>query len=315
MRIVRPRQVGYWFSRGALLAIIFMGVLVIGHSPLRPKPFSDGYFHEEAKGLRRAVLEGDIRLGVPIVHSPGVPFYYLPAYLAVPAGASERHFWYAAVCWNAFALWVSALLIGAAAACLAGERAIALAGMAVPVCFFPLYYAAGVASETASFLGGAIVVWAGVRLFTPGEKSWLRWGLATGVGLGLLVSMRGNYILTIPLVVAAGILSRKRTIWRGALTAGACGVLLSVMVFSGVAKLNRAMGASPRQDAFLTHVLIQGAFQYRTEPFDWRPWEEETRSGSRDYAAYALVRRGLHADRLPLACPCLPWNGHGLGMT
>jgi len=44
---------------GAVAAGLLVGVFAIGLSPLRPKPFSDGYFHEEAKGLVRAMRGGD----------------------------------------------------------------------------------------------------------------------------------------------------------------------------------------------------------------------------------------------------------------
>lgn len=299
----REDKIGRRWWPTLLLVVIVAGVLVIGHSPLRPKPFSDGYFHEEAKGLKAAILRGDIRLCVPIIHSPGVPFYYLPAYLIVPAGASEQAYWYAAVSWNAGMLWAAALLMGSAAALLGGERARALAWAAVPASFFPMYYSAGVASETPAFLGAAATVWAGVRLFARGQSEPLPWGLAAGACLGWLVSMRGNYVLTIPLIAASGLAGSRWKVRAGALLAGATGALISMLVFAGVAELNRAMGAAARQDAFLTHVLIQGAFQYRTEPLDWRPWEEETRSGSRDYAAYAQVRRELASRRADSGLP------------
>ena len=56
---------------GAVGLALLMGVFAIGLSPLRPKPFSDGYFHEEAKGLARALRSGDLRQATPLIHSPG----------------------------------------------------------------------------------------------------------------------------------------------------------------------------------------------------------------------------------------------------
>jgi hypothetical protein len=276
-----------------LWVLVCGGVFIIGHSPLRPKPFSDGYFHAEAKGLRKVIWSGDLREGEPIVHSPGVPFFYLPAYVWLQEGASERLHWYSGVGWNCVILWLSALLLGHSAERLGGDVAGRIAELAVPVSFFPLYYSAGIGSESAAFLGSAMVVWAGVRLANADGTRWRQDGLLLGVALALLISMRGNYAFTAGFVLCAGLLSSERKIFYGTCLAASVGVLLSLAVFRGVDQLNRAMGTAARQDGFLTHVLIQGAFQYRTEPFDWRPWEKEARAGSADYAAYAEVRKRL----------------------
>ncbi len=141
-----------------LLVLILGGVYGIGLSPLRPKPFSDGYFHEEAKGLRNAIHEGSLKAAVPLVHSPGVPFHYLPVYLLLPPAASERAHWRVGVTWNGLAIWASALLLGSAAQTLGGWLAGRIAELAAPLAFFPLYYSAGIASESAAFASAALVV-------------------------------------------------------------------------------------------------------------------------------------------------------------
>lgn len=116
------------------------------------------------------------------------------------------------------------------------------------------------------------------------------WGAALGLALALLVVMRGNYVFAIPLAVLAGLASKRPAVAMGSCLAGALAIVLCLGAYWGVARLNQSMGVKVRQDSLLTHVLIQGAFQYRTEPLDWRPWEQEARAGSRDYAAYAEAR-------------------------
>jgi 4-amino-4-deoxy-L-arabinose transferase-like glycosyltransferase len=298
-----------WWN-AALLGVICAGVFGIGITPLRPKPFSDGYFHEEAKGLRDMVYSGDWKRAKPLVHSPGIPFYYLPAYLLLREGDSERAHWYAAVGWNCLVLWGAALLLGRAAELLGGETAGKIARAAVPLSFFPLYYSAGVATETAAYAGAALVVWAGVRLLARRDGGWAWGAVMLGLGLGVLLAMRGNYVLTVPIVVLAGIVTGQKRMAAAACIAGVLGVLLSVGVFRAAGVLNRRMGTEARQDGFLTHVLIQGAFQYRSEPLDWRAWERETRGGSRDYEHYAAVRRQLDRDQKQtgLPMPELEWR-------
>ncbi len=286
-----PTEESGWLWKIKLLAIICLGVFSIGFSPLRPKPFSDGYFHEEAKELRNWIHSGSTESAVPLVHSPGVPFYYLPSYLPLPGSASERAHWYAGVGWNCLMLWLAALLLGEAAKRASGRMAERIASAGIVISFFPLYYSAGIASETAAYLGSAAVVWAGAR-FIGREPMWLDAALLGGA-MGFLVSMRGNYCLVFATVIVALWLLHELRKLKYAVVAVMVGCLLVAGVYSGVRKLNRRIGHRVRQDSFLTHVLIQGAFQYRSEPLDWRAWERETRGGSRDYAAYAEVRRQL----------------------
>lgn len=299
-----------WGRAGALLGLITAGVFAIGHSPLRPKPFSDRYFHEEAKGLRNAIRVGSLQQAVPLVHSPGTPFYYLPPYLLLPREASEQTHWFVGVGWNCVMLWIAAMLLGRAAQRLGGEGAARVAELGVPCIFFPLYYSAGIASETGAFVCAAAVVWAGVRVAVEERPGGLRNAVLLGLALATLAAMRGNYVLTIAMAMIAGFGGRSWDKLRLICLAGGLATVLAAGVFQGVKELNRAMGAAVRQDGFLTHVLIQGAFQYRSEPFDWRPWERETRDGSADYAAYAEVRRELEMRQKSTGTPmaALEWE-------
>ncbi len=192
-------------------------------------------------------------------------------------------------------LWVAALLLGDVAKRAAGSMAEKVAWAGVVVSFFPLYYSAGVASETAAYLGPAAVVWAEAR-FIGRVPTWLD-AAVLGGAMGFLVSMRGNYCLIFGTVVAALWFSRDWQKLRYGALAAILGCFITMAVYFGVQRLNWWIGHGVRQDSFLTHVLIQGAFQYRSEPLDWRAWERETRGGSRDYAAYGEVRRQLEETR------------------
>ncbi|MGC8761099.1 MAG: hypothetical protein ACP5VC_14170, partial [Bryobacteraceae bacterium] len=145
---------------------------------------------------------------------------------------------------------------------------------------------------TPAYLMSAASVWAGARLILSGHFS-LRWALTVAVSMGLLVAVRGNYVLILPLVLACAACLPDWGRRVGLACAVAIGCLVAGGVFWATAWINRAMSKAVRQDSFLTHVLIQGAFQYRTEILDWRAWEKETRAGSRDYADYEGTRRRL----------------------
>jgi hypothetical protein len=57
--------------------------------------------------------------------------------------------------------------------------------------------------------------------------------------------------------------------------------VIFVLSFVALAKLPGSW-----QSGNLSHVLFHGRFQYRTEPWDWRFWDDTTRQGSADYALF-----------------------------
>ena len=128
-----------------------------------------------------------------------------------------------------------------------------------------MYYSAGVASEAPAFVAAAGVTAAGIHWLRSGEERkdrGRRMALAAAVSLALLLAMRGNFVLTAPGIVLAGMLARSRKALFDSVMIAGGGVLLAGVIFWGTARLNAGIEAQTRQDSFLTHVLIQGAFQY-----------------------------------------------------
>jgi hypothetical protein len=68
-----------------------------------------------------------------------------------------------------------------------------------------------------------------------------------------------------------------------------------------------------QQSENLAEVVYFGRFQYRTEPWDWRFWDNLTRQGSNDYAAWveglAELKRKSIEEGIPL--PSLLWGWVG----
>jgi hypothetical protein len=72
---------------------------------------------------------------------------------------------------------------------------------------------------------------------------------------------------------------------------------VSGILVAGVV-LTVAMGSArllprTRQEGNLVDVILQGRFQYRTEPWDWRFWALAQRQGSNDHLAYIVEQARL----------------------
>ena len=79
-------------------------------------------------------------------------------------------------------------------------------------------------------------------------------------------------------------------------------ILITVVVVSiitGAFKLVPRAEVGSSQLGNSAHVILQGRFQYRTEPFDWRYWDDDTRGGSRAHMTW--VRTSDSLGRLALS--------------
>jgi hypothetical protein len=273
-----------------LLLAVFGALAVF---PVGPKRFGDLDFHLEAKQLAAAVRGAAAWSEVGITKAPGPALYYLVPYLLVPAGARDDAFWRAGVLWNAFWMVVCLLLLRRAAegfgGPLAGKIAVGLT-LASP---FSAYYSYGLLAEPPAYLGATLLLCGGARWQAAGGGGarFAAGGGLIGGGLVLLILSRPNAVLLLGIMALlalrlwrAGAPERR----RAAFSLLRC---IGYAVAAGVAALLlvRALPGRPgevRQGGYLSHVVFHGRFQYRTEPWDWRFWDDAYRAGSADYAAY-----------------------------
>jgi hypothetical protein len=284
-------------------------------TPLRPKPFGDRWFHEDA-ALLVAALQGDANWStVQIRHAPGPVLYYAAAYLLasrVASQPSEQAQYTAGVSLNVLALLASLVLIWRAASLVAGPAAGAAAVYLLALNPLGPYYAWGILAEPPAYLGAALAIYGWARLSSTKHRN-LSGGAALAVlGCAGLVACRPNAALLVILIAVVALVPRLWPTDRGykirkttLVVAGLTAVLLA-LVFQLV-KLGRS--GSSNQTGTLAWVALHGSFQLRNEPFDWRYWDDKFRVGSADYGAWERTngsivneakRRGMDAGYLRL---------------
>ncbi|HEX9886825.1 MAG TPA: hypothetical protein VGA70_10065 [Longimicrobiales bacterium] len=288
----------------AALAALALLYAAIRFAPFGPNPFGDGDFHAEAQ-LLAAALQGSVPWSdVALTKAPGPVLFYLVPYVFIPSGSAEGVFWWAGSLWNLACVGTSILLLRRAAEALGGRRAGHVAVVLALGSPFAAYYCQAVAAEVPAFVGVCLALYGfarwrgaeddtGVRRFRHEAMVW--------IGLSLFVLSRPNGVLLLGLSGLVGL-----WLWfRGAapdrplalMSLRTTVVVVTMLAtFLGVASVLGGRGGELRQGGYLTYVVFQGRFQYRSEPWDWRYWANESRADSEDYQAWlresgALITR------------------------
>ena len=268
--------------------------LIVGLLPFAPSPFGDVNFHQEAKTLSLALRGSGAWSDLRISHAPGPALYYAIPYLFVHAGASDHAYWLAACIWNFFCTTLATVLVYFTARLLAGERAGRIAAVLVLLAPFGIYYSFGIAAETPAFLGAAVFAYGWARQRTHQAAG----AFICCSGLILLVLNRPN---TLPvaalalLIAAIGWTSKSAVMRAEARLALTCALLTfgAVAVAAGLLALQTGNEGLRVQTTNVYDILLQGSFQFRTEPWDWRNWGKNTREGSQDYQNWSEERDRL----------------------
>ena len=279
---------------GSIILLTLICFLVVGYLPFAPSPFGDINFHQEAKTLSLVLRGSGSWLDLRISHAPGPALYYAIPYLFVPTDASEHTYWLAACIWNFFSTTLATILVYFTARLLASERAGRIAAILMLVAPFGVYYSFGIAAETPAVLGAAVFAYGWARYRT--NRSAGAWISCSG--LILLILNRPNTIpvAAVAFVIAAlGWTSKAPGIRSGARLALRCGLIAcaTVVIASALLALQAGNEGLRVQTTNIYDILLQGSFQFRTEPWDWRNWGKNTRVGSHDYEDWWAQRAAL----------------------
>lgn len=273
----------------ALVSLIIYWLVMF--LPIKAKQLGDSDFHEEAKAIA-AYLHGTVSFEeLSITKAPGPVLYYvLPYFLAGPSADTDRY-WKAGVAWTAI---LTTLTLAVLYIVINSRLGAKVANIYMALLFvIPLhaYYSTGILAEGMAFLG---VCWTliGLLLLDRTAKFYICFAL----GIATLVLARPNAGLVIPLTVAIG----GYAYWRGKDRAALRPVISSIAAFiiiAGVALFAKALPNKRdtlKQGEYLSFVMHHGRFQFRTEPFDWRFWDNKTRPDSKDYQAWLASTDSLN---------------------
>jgi 4-amino-4-deoxy-L-arabinose transferase-like glycosyltransferase len=212
---------------------------------------------------------------------------------------------------------ISALLLRRAGEMIGGSLAGKLAVLLTVLSPFQIYYSHGITGESPAYLGVVFFTYGYFRWQKTGKSwspfkqgAWLVW-----VGLVLLVLSRPNAALIVLIgVLAAAVLWKLREKRKEAkfILASMALVILAILISS----ISVRLFLNSQQSENLAEVVYFGRFQYRTEPWDWRFWDNLTRQGSNDYANWVeglaqLKRRSLE-EAVPLPSLLWVWVGNDI---
>ena len=283
------------FDLAAVLVLVITFALVAA-APFGPKALGDGDFHKHAKRLASAIKGVGPFSEVEIRKAPGPILYYLPPYLTVPVGSSDRRYWATGVIWSASWMVVALLLVRRTARRLGGEAAGKAASCLALLSPFSVYYSFGIAAEGPAYVSMALFLYGWVRGANADAKRAWRWHVVAAAGLMFLMLCRPNAAL-IPVfaLVAASRLWRTD---RAAARVTAAGAVATIVLFVAAGALISLLHGGParsNQTGYFWITTLQGRYQFRTELTDWRFWDTSTRSGSKDFVEF--VERDLQLRR------------------
>jgi hypothetical protein len=276
--------------------LVLFGVIAL--TSFRPAKFGDLDFHREAQALAGAIRGAGSLADFKIAKAPGPVFYYTIPYLLVRPGSSDNTYWTAAFLWTILWVSIALVLVRRAGEFLGGKLVgwLALAFILAPP--FIVYYSFGILSEPPAFIGAVLFGYGWARWRQTHERPvfspswWLTWS-----GLALLLLCRPNTLLILGVALLCGLVASrsKSTENRQFGLFVATGVAVPVAFCLCAFLLIRTLGGG-WQEGNLAQVVLQGRFQFRSEPWDWRFWQASERVESRDYAAYADVRDRLRRE-------------------
>jgi 4-amino-4-deoxy-L-arabinose transferase-like glycosyltransferase len=274
-------------------------MLFVSTLPFKANKFGDMNFHIESKNVA-LFLKGKVDFDkVVITKAPGPILFYTPAYLLAPADATDDQLWLYAVIFLSI-ITTLGLLIIFRVGCLFFSKEVGL--LAVLLFFiFPIhcYYSFGILAEIPAFfsLTLAIFGWA-LAYEEPHEK---RGWLVLNFGMWLLIMNRPNAMLLLGILFVVVVYSyfKNKSFFENYGKKLALTFLIVTALSVGglqLAKRTTLNKSGENQETLFYFVAHQGRFQFREEPLDFRFWDNNNRSDSKDYQNWVKSREELAAE-------------------
>jgi len=289
------------YKRIDLFIVLISSLLMftVANLPFKVKPFGDITFHAEAKNLA-LYLKGNIdSQEVMISKAPGPVLFYTVSYLLAPSDATDQELWTYGVTFASIMITLSMLLIFRTAAAFFSKEIGVLSVLLFFVFPMHCYYSLGILGEAPAFFSLALALYGwSVAFYKPElKKGWI-W---LTVGLSFLILNRPNTLLLIVLGVAIVCYAWVRN--KGFFTKYGKQLLLCFfcigLIAFGILQISKAITGSKTevdQQFYFYYVAHQGRFQFREEPTDFRYWESDVRSDSKDYQNWIASSRDLFAE-------------------
>lgn len=279
-----------------IIALSVLMMLVVLNLPFKAKPFGDITFHEEAKNLA-LFLKGEVPSSeVMITKAPGPVVFFTVPYLIAPSDATDNQLWYYGITWTGIFITLAMLLIFRTAQMLFSDGTAILT--MVLFFIFPLhyYYSLGIIGEGAAFFSLSLMLYGWARAWRN-PASFRAWSMFAG-GFLFLILNRPNTMLFfgfVALVMIYAAIKNKLFLRKFGKQMIVCFSSAFILGFAGLQLAKKITGGDgDAQDNLLYWVALQGRYQFREEPTDFRFWDNEERPDSKDYQNWVKCRDSLH---------------------
>lgn len=276
----------------SLLGIYFFSNMI----PVKPKFYGDQVFHDEAK-IAAQYLRGEISLSqLSIKRAPGpVLFYAIPYFFAHTNNDNELWKWGTA--FNFVCIVFATLLLYQSLNVLVQKIHLGifiLTGFIIPI---QIYYALSITAETMAFLGCCCYLFGAIHFIQNNYR--IQHFMTLIIGVSLLIAARPNSMILVGAIPFFLLIRHFVYRVRFNFTKNmSIAYAIAVLLIAGITFWTKSLPSNTQQSSqenLLLYVSNQGRFQYRTEPWDWRFWDDATRTGSTDYNSWVSVSDSLQS--------------------
>lgn len=278
-----------FFSGKINLLIIGLSVLMmvaVLNLPFKAKPFGDNDIHRESKNAA-LYLKGKVGYDQLIISkAPGTIVYFAIPYLLAPSNATDDQLWYYGVFFNFLIVTLSLLMIYKSATNLFSKEVGLFSVLLMVVFPIHCYYALSIIGETAAFFSFCLAIYGWSKVQQNSDKK-LGWILMV-LGISFMILNRPNTLLILPigfLFLGYFYFKRKEFFLKYGKKIVFSLLISGVIGFASLETAKAITGTKYHytQQGALNYVLLQGRYQFRNEPTDFRFWDHTQRADSKDY--------------------------------
>lgn len=269
--------IGFFTIRNSLIIAGLVFWVTFIASPIKPKPFGDDVWNNEAK-IIAGIIKGDIDASeLKFKHSILPTLYYLPPALLTGGDGHSKGYLIAGIVWNFIFYIIALLLYFRLVNKYAGQFGLFIMLLSIIVIPYFSYYQLGFLSEPLSFFLVAVIIYYYDKYLIYKTTALL---VAWIIPAGLLLANRPNFIAIVPLLLLFSILLKKKYF-----AFAGVGILV---IFFGVNLFYKLQTTIEKKDnaVFLLEQIHVGQFPLRKEFTDWSFFNNEFRANSIDYKEY-----------------------------
>lgn len=274
-------------------------MLLVSNLPFKANRYGDMNFHTESKNLALFV-KGKVSFDkVVITKAPGPILFYTPVYVLAPANATDTQLWLYAVVFLSIITILSLLLIFRIGSIFFSKEVGFLAVLLFFIFPIQCYYSLGILAEIPAFFSLTLAIFGWALAYEEPHKK--RGWLVLNFGIWFLIMNRPNAMLLLGILFGVIVYSyfKNKSFFEDYGNKLVFTILIGTALSIGglqLAKHTTLNKSGENQETLFYFVAHQGRFQFREEPLDFRFWDSNNRSDSKDYQNWVKSREELAAE-------------------